>query len=251
MAFEKLEKDDVADLLGKAAEDAVLYVDGELSASRAKATQYYLGEPFGNEEDGRSQMVLTEVRDAISGMLPSVIRVVSGSDRIVEYVPTSPEKSKQAEQVTDFIKKKLDQAGWFLKSHSIMLDGFVRAMGVVKWGYDDTPKLKHYCLYQVSESELEGLAAEEGVTVTKATETKAEVKPTFLPPQPQPPMQPGQPPMPPAQPQLDPNAPPPAEAEYTVEFNRKKADGQFQIWAVPPEEFIFSREARDVEPPRS
>jgi hypothetical protein len=47
--------------------DAVSYVDSVLSPEREKATDYYLGKPFGNEEEGRSQVVLTELRDTVSG----------------------------------------------------------------------------------------------------------------------------------------------------------------------------------------
>jgi len=44
-------------------EDAVSYIDSDVSPIRAKGTEYYRGDPFGNEEDGRSQVVAMEVRD--------------------------------------------------------------------------------------------------------------------------------------------------------------------------------------------
>jgi len=211
-----------------------MYTDFELSQRRAKATQYYLGEPFGNEEDGRSQMVLTEVRDAVSGMLPSIMRVFFGGERQVEFVPSNAATAKQAEQVTDYIMKVLEREGFFMKAHAVLLDGLVRALGVMKWGYDSTPVVKWYHLENVLESELESFAAEPDVTLGKVQETKAEVKPTMAA------TQPGQ------QPQLDPHAPPPAEAEYTVEFSRKTADGCFRLWPVPPEEVhLFPRSPRD------
>jgi len=39
--------------------------DSALSAERAEAIQYYLGEPFGNEVEGRSQVVSYDVQDTI------------------------------------------------------------------------------------------------------------------------------------------------------------------------------------------
>ena len=56
-------------------EDAVSYIDADVSPIRAKGTEYYRGDPFGNEEDGRSQVVAMEVRDTVSAMLPSLMRV--------------------------------------------------------------------------------------------------------------------------------------------------------------------------------
>ena len=38
-------------------QDAVSYIDSDISPIRAKGTEYYRGDPFGNEEDGRSQVV--------------------------------------------------------------------------------------------------------------------------------------------------------------------------------------------------
>ena len=46
----------------QAIEDSQTYIDSYLAPQRERAMAYYLAEPFGNEEDGRSQVVLTEVR---------------------------------------------------------------------------------------------------------------------------------------------------------------------------------------------
>ena len=39
--------------------------DSSLSDDRAEAIDYYLGQPFGNEEEGRSQVVSYDVQDTI------------------------------------------------------------------------------------------------------------------------------------------------------------------------------------------
>ena len=103
MPLEKLDKDEVSNIVQKVLVDSAQYTDGELQQKRTKATEYYLGEPFGNEEDGRSKMVLTEVRDAISGMLPSILRVFTGGEHLVEFVPSNAATVQQAEQVTEYI----------------------------------------------------------------------------------------------------------------------------------------------------
>ena len=40
--------------IGSQIRDSVNYIDDSISPDRAKATEYYRGAPFGNEEDGRS-----------------------------------------------------------------------------------------------------------------------------------------------------------------------------------------------------
>src|SRR5512133_3563202 len=79
--------EDINAIVSRAITDAVAYIDGEIAPERAKATEYYQGQPFGNEQDGRSKAVLTEVRDGIIGVLPSVIRVIHGPEHPVEFVP--------------------------------------------------------------------------------------------------------------------------------------------------------------------
>lgn len=46
--------------------DSLAHLGGELSEQRRKALRYYLGEPFGNEIEGRSKVVSTEVSDTIA-----------------------------------------------------------------------------------------------------------------------------------------------------------------------------------------
>jgi len=53
--------------------DAISYVDSDLSPTRAKGTEYYRGDLFGNEVEGNSKVVAMEVRDTVSAMLPSLL----------------------------------------------------------------------------------------------------------------------------------------------------------------------------------
>jgi len=74
--------------------DAISYVDSDLSPTRAKGTEYYRGDLFGNEVDGNSKVVAMEVRDTVSAMLPSLMRVFFNSENVVEFAPRGPEDVK-------------------------------------------------------------------------------------------------------------------------------------------------------------
>ena len=76
---------------------------GELSTQRQKAMQYYYGEPYGNEVEGSSQVVTSEVLDAIEGILPSLMQIFTSSDEIVRFDPQGPEDEEAAQQATDYV----------------------------------------------------------------------------------------------------------------------------------------------------
>ena len=87
----------------RAIEDTATYIDSYIAPERERAMSYYLGDKFGNEEDGRSQVVMTEVRDTVLSMLPSLLRIFTSGEKIVEFVPRGPEDIEAAQQMTDLI----------------------------------------------------------------------------------------------------------------------------------------------------
>src|ERR1019366_5181336 len=154
-----------------ALQESVQFVDFELSPERALATEYYLGKPFGNEEDGRSQVVLTEVRDAVDGMLPSFLRIFSGPEHTVEFVPKKADAVESAEQMTDYVRYVYEQDNpGFLTTLSAIKDGLIRKIGIVKWGWDDSVDTKAYTQQGITRDELELLADDDDVELTSAEE---------------------------------------------------------------------------------
>ncbi|HEY9427448.1 MAG TPA: hypothetical protein VIR34_09865, partial [Gemmatimonadaceae bacterium] len=79
---------DVMDLeaaLGAELDDAASFIDTEVGPERALATKFYRGEKFGDEEQGRSQIVMPLVRDVAKATLPSLVRIFCGAQRVVEF----------------------------------------------------------------------------------------------------------------------------------------------------------------------
>ena len=77
--------------------------NGSLAIERANAYSYYLGEPFGNEVDGRSQVVSHDVADTIEWIKPSLLRVFMSGDKVVSFDPHGPEDEQQADQESDYV----------------------------------------------------------------------------------------------------------------------------------------------------
>jgi hypothetical protein len=50
-------------------DNSIGYIDSETVEDRKRALEYYLRSPYGNEQEGRSQIVTGEVAEAIDGAL--------------------------------------------------------------------------------------------------------------------------------------------------------------------------------------
>lgn len=86
-AVRGMDDDDLQAIVAGEIDDAADYIDNTVSTERAYATDYYWGRPFGNEEDGRSQVVSYDVRDTVQAIMPSLMRVFFAGDTVVEFVP--------------------------------------------------------------------------------------------------------------------------------------------------------------------
>lgn len=143
----KLDDDEIESIVGSELTDAISFCDSELSPLRATATDFYFGRPFGDETEGRSQMVSHDVRDTVNQILPSMMRVFCGSDKIVEFEPVGPEDVQNAEQATDYANYILnnDNDGFSI-IYSTLKDTLVRKCGIVKayWDVKEQVKVEKY-----------------------------------------------------------------------------------------------------------
>jgi len=142
-----MDETELQSIVASEIEDAISYIDSDLSPFRAQATRYYRGDPFGNEAEGSSQAISTEVRDVVNAMLPSIMRTMFSSERAVEFVPKGPEDVAMAEQATDYANYVLqsDNDG-FLVMYSTFKDALIRKCGVVKTWWEDktTVRIEEY-----------------------------------------------------------------------------------------------------------
>jgi len=235
---EPMSDEDLESTVGMELTDAVSFIDAELSPVRARAIEYYRGEPFGNEEEGRSQVVSTDVRDTIAGIMPSLMRVFFGSKKVVQFVPRNVEDVQVADQATDYVNYifNSDNNG-FLICHSIFKDALRGALGIAKYFWEEKAEVKTEYYTGLDEASLTLLLDEKDVV---GSAIQAMDDPSWKPPvdpQTQQPMQ------------VDPTTGQPFQAPkiYNVELKREYKSGRVRIEAVPPEEFLIDRRARSVE----
>jgi len=214
--------------------DAVSYVDSDLSPTRAKGTEYYRGDLFGNEVEGNSKVVAMEVRDTVSAMLPSLMRVFFNSENVVEFAPRGPEDVKMAQQATDYANYVFqnDNNG-FLTSYAIFKDALVRKCGIAKFWWEDEEKVRIEEYTGLDDQTLEMLMQEPGGEVKIITSYPDpeidEMQISTVDPMT------GQPVM----------APP--AMVHDVQIKRITKDGRIRIMAVPPEELLLDRRARSFD----
>ena len=214
--------------------DAISYVDSDLSPTRAKGTEYYRGDLFGNEVEGNSKVVAMEVRDTVSAMLPSLMRVFFNSENVVEFAPRGPEDVRMAQQATDYANYVFqnDNNG-FLTSYAIFKDALVRKCGIAKFWWEDDEKVRIEEYTGLDDQTLEMLMQEPGGEVKIITSYPDpaidEAQLTTVDPMT-------------GQPMVM-----PAPMVHDVQIKRITKDGRIRIMAVPPEELLLDRRARSFD----
>ena len=221
-----MDEDELQGIVGKEIDDAVDFIDNWISPVRATATKYYRGEPFGDEEEGRSQVVSMDVRDTVQAIMPSLMRIFHGSERTVEFAPNGPEDVAAAEQATAYVNfiMNRDNDG-FLVTHSAFKDALIRKVGIIKAYWDDQTKFETHELTGIDDAGLAAIAADPAAEIEVVAS------------------------QPMGEPQMDPMTgaimPPPMV--HSIRVTYVHPDGRVKIEAVPPEEFLISREAKSVD----
>lgn len=153
--------------------DTAKSYDDELSSQRVTASEYYNGKGFGDEAQlkGRSQLVLTVVRDTIRSTLPSLLRIFTGVEDPVHFSPISHEiigddklSTQLSRQATDYARWALFTAnnGWSIL-HDALLDALTRKAGWVRWEWGKKQQLRTEVCAGLLLPQLQMLLAEPGI----------------------------------------------------------------------------------------
>lgn len=209
---------DIEATVGQMIDQARRYVVETLEPVRKKATDYYYGRKFGNEEPGRSQVVMTPVRDTVRKILPSLMRVFFGSERVVEYQPHGPEDEADAQQQTDYVQYIITQDNpGYAVCYAAFKDALTRKLGIVKWWADQERRVVTETYTGLAEDQFLSLLTDPQLDVTIVdTQPVAGVGPLL----------------------------------YDVRVRRETVKGRARIAAVPPEEVYWNPQARSLEDAR-
>lgn len=250
-----LTQDELKALVGAESRQALGYSSSKLSHARQKSMYYYLGMPVGDlsppEVDGRSSVVSTDVRDTIESMLPQLMVTFVGSDTVAEFEATKPGDEMKAEQATEYVNYLFYKKN---NGHRIaytwMKDALLQKNGIVKVWWDTRHEETREEYRGLSEVELMQLMQDDEVEVveqdTRVDEDDQEQRQqAIMQLMQQAQAQPQS--MPQVQQQVQMIEAQPPKMVYDVVCKRTKTDGKVCIDNVPPEEFLISRNAKDIE----
>lgn len=221
MELKPLEQDEIQNIARTAVEDCVDFVESEIAFDRLKAQRYYEGAVDIGEEEGRSTVVSTKVRDVIRAIKPSLMRVFLQTDNAVEYIPRKPQDVKFAEQATKYVNHKFNE----LKGYQVLYDAFHDALlkknGIVKGYWDTSYDAETYKFDNLNDMEFTAIVNDEGVEVLEHT-TRIEMEVDQM--------------------GMEMEAP-----RHDLKIMRTKKMGNLKIESVPPEEFFVDSNARSLE----
>ena len=221
MRIEPMDKDTVEGIVQKAVQDAVDFIESEISEPRIRAQRYFDGKVDIGHEQGRSKVVATKCRDVVRGIKPSIQRVFLSTENPVEFVPRMPEDVPVAEQMTKYANYKFQQNNGYRMLNDVFQDAMVKKCGIAKVMFEDKTKSEIYSYTGLSAEEFMFLAEEDDVEVLEQTITQ-EIE-------------------------IDEMGVEIERPIYDVKISRTVSDGDILITSVPPEEFFVDRNARSID----
>ena len=245
---------ELVNIIGDHIDDSLGFIATDTQLQRASALDYYLREPYGNEVEGRSQIVTAEVAEAVDGALPQLIKVFTQSQKAVIFEPVNEGDGELAEQATAYVNHIFyKENNGFELLHDMFWDALCQKVGVLKCYWDDKKDVTKEKYENLTEDELAMIMQDEEVEIVSQ-----EVVEEVIEQEPQPMIDPqtGQPPVDPmtGQPMMDEmgmpmmmEVPPIINLYYNVKCKRTIDSSKVKIESVAPEEFLIDKSAINIE----
>lgn len=220
-----LTDEQLVELVNAEFEDSLGAPGGDIGKERAKAFDYYLRKLFGNEVEGESQIVTSDVAEVIDGIMPSLLKIFTMADNLVSFDPVSEEDIPGAEQESDYVTYI-----FFKKNPAFLLlfywffDALVQKNGIVKAWWDDYEERKLETYEGISEEEMLELLGDEDLQPIERSEREAET--------------------------VDPVTQQIVRATvHDIKFWRGvKPEGCIRVGNVPPDEYRISGDSNSLDP---
>jgi hypothetical protein len=230
---------DLKAILDNEIDNAIGYINSETVEERRNALMAYNREPYGNEVEGRSQIVTGEVAEAIDGALPQLMRVFTQSDEVVKFEPRAPGDEEAAKQATEYCNWILmnDNPG-FEVMNTWFKDALLQKNGIIKVWWNDETSVDKETYENLSTEEVTLLLSDGQMEVISQEQTQIGEIP--LPVDPMLAQQAMAQGLPPPAPEMQPIF------SYDIKVKKINKKGTVKIENVPPEEFLISKKARRV-----
>ena len=189
---------------------SLMHYTSEIANNIKDATRYYYGEKFGNEIKGKSQVVSRDVGDAVDWIMPSLMRIFGGSDRVCEFEPHSEQDEAEAEQATDYINYIYNRRNpGFTISYQFIKDILLNKNGILKVEYSvkKIPTTSYYS--GLSKEVVDFLLADDNTEIVSISQT--------------------------------------GEDQFDIKINEYKDKKEYNVIVIPPEEFLIHPLAKSAD----
>lgn len=213
----KLSKTKLLTLVSQEVQNSLGFYSSELATQRKEAIKYYLGEPFGNETEGRSSVVSQDLLEVVEAILPSLMRMFTQQDKIVNFEPTQPQDVPYADQISDYCNHIFtkDNNGFSIL-HSMFKTALLQKNGFCKVYWKTSKGQKKESYKNLTEAEYQALLIDNDVEIIGVDSREEDMM--------------GMP-----------------QTMYDVEVKRVEDYSRVQIDPVPPEEILVSKRATSLE----
>src|SRR3954463_2490286 len=206
-------------------EDARSFDEEYLAPARQYAEKLYQGLLPEAVEEGRSSVVMSEVRDLVLAMLPSLIRLFSTGDAPCNFMPRTEADVALAKEARDYVNYvyNYDNDG-FLITNALIKDALIKRTGIVKWWTEQEVAVQEMTYERLTLQQRQYVISQPDVRVVKDERAGGGGG--------------GH------QPQQPSNV---VEPRFNLTVRRVKMTPRHRCEAVPPDEFRISREAKHVK----
>jgi len=224
MKLNKKKEQELKGTITRETTDALGYQNGKLVQERSLALDYYNSEPFGNEVEGRSQVISSDVLEAVESVLPSLLRIFTAGDDIVKFEPVGPEDEEASKQATEYINHIIfkENDGWKI-FYTWFKDALIQKNGFIKHYYKYEDEFLKESYKGLTEIEYQALLIDDAVEVVNVEEViedkmvmteQGEMADT--------------------------------QTVFNVDVKRKSSSGKICIENVPPEEMLLSKRCKNI-----
>jgi hypothetical protein len=197
-------------------DNAIGFLETETVEQRKNALTAYMRDPYGNEVEGRSQIVTGEVAEAVDGMLPPLMRLFTSADQIGVFEPVGPGDEPLAEQATEYCNWVLmKQNPGIAIMHDWFKDAILQKVGIVKAYWDDSISVTKEQYANLTDDELAMLLSDGTMEIAGQETIEQEMDGQVM-------------------------------RVHNVALMRKTKAGKVKVENVPPEEFLISKAGKTV-----
>lgn len=190
-------------------DDALDYSASELATNRARALDYYFGAPFGNERDGKSQVVSRDIQETVDWIMPSLMKIFTGKT-VVQYEAQNEDDVPQAEQETEYVNYVFNrQNNGFLVMHDWFQDALLAKTGITKVYIEEQEHPKFDYFMGLDQDQVLEIVSEPNVELLGQTDR--------------------------------------GDGFFDIKVKTVDTRRKIKVCAVPPEEFLIEKGARSLE----